>query len=103
MPVLEKNIENRACNKIKKIWPGTQILKLNVQGQRGWPDRLICLPKGVKLLIEFKRPGGTLRKLQKVRKRDLEKLDHDVWVCETVEEALEACQTAIEEDRLNRC
>ena len=41
-----------------------EALKLNVLGQRGFPDRIFFLAGGKPFLIEFKRRNGKLSKLQ---------------------------------------
>jgi len=52
--LLETTIETRTC--AYAFTKGVLILKLNVQGRRGWPDRLF-INKGRIALVEFKRPG----------------------------------------------
>jgi hypothetical protein len=42
---------------------GCLVIKLNILGRRGWPDRLFIY-KGQVLFIEFKRQGEQPRKLQ---------------------------------------
>jgi hypothetical protein len=42
---------------------GCLVLKLNVLGQVGWPDRMY-LYRGNILFIEFKRPGERVRAIQ---------------------------------------
>lgn len=51
---LESVIETRTC--AYAYQRGVMVLKLNVQGRRGWPDRLF-LYRGRIALVEFKRPG----------------------------------------------
>ena len=36
---------------------GVPSIKLNLKGNRGWPDREFWIPGGRPLLIEFKLPG----------------------------------------------
>lgn len=51
---------------------GCMVLKLNVQGTRGWPDVLVVEPNGFVYFIEFKRPKrGRFSKLQSVTIRKL--------------------------------
>lgn len=45
------------------IAKGMLVLKLNVVGRRGWPDRLF-IHKGIVFFIEFKRQGEQPSKLQ---------------------------------------
>jgi len=61
MQVLEKKIEQRVVDYAEGL--GVLYLKLNLQGRRGWPDRLF-LYKGRILFIEFKAPDEEPRKLQ---------------------------------------
>lgn len=68
--------------------------KMNGAGQRGWPDRLICLPV-YPLWIEFKRKGEALRKLQRYRIKLLKELGYDVQVYDNAEEAIAAIKYAI--------
>ena len=43
---------------------GFVTLKLNVRGQRGWPDRLVVGPGKVVKFVELKRPNGRVDPLQ---------------------------------------
>ncbi len=63
--VLERDIEEDVVDyaKRRRVF---LILKLNVLGQVGWPDRLF-IHKGQILFIEFKRPDEGLRKIQAYR------------------------------------
>ena len=61
MQVLESNIERR-CVKLADD-NGCTLLKL--QGTMGWPDRLLLRPNGTSMFIEFKRPGESLKPMQK--------------------------------------
>lgn len=72
---LESSIETRAKKKLDS--EGSVVLKV---GYDGWPDRLVLLGKGRHRWIEFKRPGGTLRKSQILRKRQLEAMGETVDV-----------------------
>ena len=69
MEQLERDIETKFGEKLSK-WAYAQnlevvYLKLNVVGQRGWPDRLILWQGGGLIFIEWKRPGEKPGKLQK--------------------------------------
>lgn len=69
--------------------------KMNGMGQRGWPDRLICLPRKP-FWIEFKRKGESLSKLQVYRIKKLKELGYDIEVHDDPEEAIEAIKRRLE-------
>ena len=58
----EAVIENAVVRQLQRR--GFRTLKLNLQGRRGWPDRLVILPKGKVLWLEFKAPGKQPTRLQ---------------------------------------
>lgn len=84
---LEKTIEAKFVKLAQAR--GCQCLKLNVIGRRSWPDRLVLVPGGKVLFIEFKRPGGLLTPGQELLHADLYAMGHEVHVCYTVEDALD--------------
>ena len=43
---------------------GLTVVKLNLTGRRGWPDRLVLLPGGRVVFVELKRRGERARQLQ---------------------------------------
>jgi len=63
MQVLESDVERRFVNFLEKY--GVMHAKLNLQGRRGWPDRIVILPHGRVLFVELKRPGEELQPLQR--------------------------------------
>ena len=87
MPVLEKTIENKFVKIAKDR--GCKCLKINGLGQRSWPDRLVLIPNGGLVMIEFKKPGGKLTPGQEQLHEELLEMGHEVHVCYSVEEALE--------------
>ena len=91
MQVLEKDIENKACRKIKQLFD-VEIRKMNGGGNRAWPDRLFLFNNGAHLFIEFKRPGEKVRPNQEYAINRLRSMGHEVEVCETVEAAIEAAR-----------
>ena len=52
----EETIEKKFVEECSKI--EVKAIKLEVQGDKGWPDRLCLLPNGITVFVEFKRPGG---------------------------------------------
>lgn len=55
MSQLEKQIETRFVRLLKSI--GLVSKKMNGLGDRSFPDRMILMPDGKPIFIEFKRPG----------------------------------------------
>jgi hypothetical protein len=92
---LESSIESAACKKIKAEL-GVDSLKLNLRGNRGWPDRLFFIPGGRPLLIEFKRPGTEPEPLQVYRHNQLKEWDYAIEVHDTTEGAFRAVARALE-------
>ena len=84
--ILERDIEARF---LRLVGDSAFVvpLKLNLQGSRGWPDRLLVLPNGRVVWIEFKRHGGRLTRLQQVRHWTLKEKGHEI---EVFDDALEA-------------
>ena len=80
----EKSIENKLAAEVRKH--GGLTPKFVSPGLDGVPDRLILLPGGKVAFAELKVPGKTLRPLQAVRKRQLEKLGFRVFVIDSTEQ-----------------
>jgi hypothetical protein len=72
---LEHTIEGLACSLLKSR--GCLTPKM---GTEGWPDRLVIWAPGHHFWIEFKRPGGTLTKAQRVRIPHLLKAGEEVHI-----------------------
>jgi hypothetical protein len=73
----EASLEQTFVKGLKQL--KLESLKLNLQGQRGWPDRLVLVPGGRPVLIEFKRLRGIrLRALQEYRGQQLRLLGYTV-------------------------
>ena len=83
--MLERAIEAAFMRGMKKL--GVEALKLNLQGNRGWPDRLVLLP-GRALFIEFKRPGEGPRPLQRFIHAKIEALGFEVCTYADAKEAI---------------
>lgn len=74
----ESTIENAVVRRLQRR--GIRTLKLNLQSNRGWPDRLVILPKGQVVWLEFKVPKGRLTKLQEYVHDWLRRQGHRVEV-----------------------
>lgn len=85
---LERNVERRFVERAKPL--GCRTRKLNGAGFRDWPDRLVLAPRGVVMLIEFKRPGGRATPKQALLHEQLRALGHDVRVFDDADRALQA-------------
>ena len=83
---MEKKIEGR-FRKWCSLTPNTICVKLNLQGNKGWPDVMVLLPEGKVLFIEFKAPGAMAYPLQQYVHRELVALGHKVMVTWSDEEA----------------
>ena len=64
----------------------------------GWPDRLVCLPRGVCVFIEFKTKTGKVTPLQAHRHNQLRQLGQQVHVCRSANEAMEVCRHYVSSD-----
>tara|TARA_R110000851_G_scaffold134448_2_gene269744 strand:+ start:165 stop:446 length:282 start_codon:yes stop_codon:yes gene_type:complete len=91
LQILEKDIENKVVKWAEKN--GFIVLKLNNPWSRGWPDRLFISPMGNHVYIEFKRPGGKVRKLQMHRQRQLHKNMCRAFMVDNEELAIEILAT----------
>jgi hypothetical protein len=66
---------------------GILVLKLNLIGNTGWPDRLF-LHEGRVVFIEFKRPGEKLRRNQPQRVAELRQRGFTVGVYDDISSAI---------------
>lgn len=92
--VLERTVERRVASWADKH--GIEHIKLNIMGNRGFPDRLFLFSRGRPLFIEFKRPGGVPRKLQEFKIERLRKLGYVVHVCDNAADGIAILQSALE-------
>ena len=93
---LEKDIEQAFLRKLKKAFPYIRAPKMTMLSQRSWPDRILFLPKGRVLLIEFKRPGELPTELQEECHEYLRDMGHDVQVFSNAEEAFNYVKGRVE-------
>lgn len=87
MPVLEKNIEKKVCEYARK--KGFLTPKINVVGERGWPDRMLIDPDGWVVFVEFKQKGKPLDPIQIFRMQQLEDRSTMTVVIDDIEEGKE--------------
>ncbi len=89
--ILELSIERHFMARLAEL--GIVCVKLNLQGRRGYPDRLVLLPRGRSVFVELKVPGKDLSVLQKYIHDILRRLGHDVQTFDDADEAIEYIQT----------
>lgn len=88
----EKNIESGFVRKIKPLkWMSYKMVAGMISA--GWPDRLVVLPGGICVFIEFKTLKGKNTPLQQHRQDQLIALGHRVHVCRSAADAIETCQS----------
>ena len=89
--MLERELEGWCRDYARKN--GCLLLKLSPQYTPGLPDRLLVAPGGI-FLIEFKRSGGVLSKLQRVLHRKIIATTGEkyLYVCDSKEKFREIMQ-----------
>lgn len=94
MKLLESSIER----KVVKWCKAHDVLttKQGGQGHRGKPDRAFWISGGRPILAEFKRPGGTVTKLQQHVARQFEALGYTVYIFYSAAQAIETLKRYIE-------
>src|SRR5580765_7258037 len=100
MQVLVK--ESKTEKDVKK-WAeevGILVVKMNLRGRKGWPDRIFILPNGLVLWVEFKRPGEQPRDLQAYVHRELRKRKQLVYVADHVADTISYIKAHMESPRL---
>lgn len=78
----EKWLEAAFCRAVKRC--GAVALKYSNGNETGFPDRMVLLPNGNVLWVEFKSKGKHPSPVQCVRKLQLENLGHEVYVVDSV-------------------
>ena len=85
----ESSIEKEFNRKFKEEFPQYKQVKMNIQGRRGWPDRMILGPNQYVVFIEFKRDDSSELSMSQT---DMFKWLHGACfsaiVCVSAEEAL---------------
>ena len=75
---------------------GIEHTKLNLLGNRSWPDRCFWLAGGRPLLMEFKRLGKGPRKQQEAKIARLKRLSYDAHCVDRKEDGIHILQVAIQ-------
>lgn len=94
MRVTESGIERRACMKIR-VRLNIENIKLNINANTGYPDRMFLIPGGKPVFIEFKKPGGVLSKKQQYTISLLQRLGYNVLVTDTIDEAFHYIESLV--------
>lgn len=82
----EKYIEKRLREEVEKL--GGKAFKFSSPGNSGVPDRIV-LYRGRCFFVELKRPGESLRPLQKAMVKQFKKLGFRVYVIDSIEKVRE--------------
>lgn len=82
--MLEKHIERKLVKAVEQL--GGMCPKFVSPGLDGVPDRIILLPGGHVGFCEVKAPGARPRRLQRLRKQQLEHLGYLVFVIDGSEQ-----------------
>jgi hypothetical protein len=89
---LETDIERRVVGYAERL--KIAVLKLNVKGRRGWPDRIFLIPGGCPLFIEFKKPGEKPEPLQEFIHGNLRAAGYRVSVVDNYADGVAAVEAA---------
>jgi len=68
----EKNIEIKLRDEVKKL--GGKAMKFVSPGNAGVFDRVVLMPGGKVWFVELKKPGKDLSPLQKIFRKELDRL-----------------------------
>ena len=79
MPELEKVIERKLRDGVKKLGGGAQCLKFESPGTSGVPDRMILLPGGRVVFVELKQVGKRERMRQTYVQNQMRRLGFTVF------------------------
>jgi len=95
----EDTVENQFLDKLIEWCVDEEIeceqIKMNLQGRKGWPDRLVLWGGPNLVFIEFKRPGEEPRKLQVYIHNLLRRMGFTVLVHDNADEAFKDVQARI--------
>lgn len=79
--MLEKELERTFQRRM--LDAGLLSLKFTSPGQAGVPDRIVLIPRGRVVFVELKRPGETLRPLQRHVIGMLDRIGFETWVIDS--------------------
>lgn len=79
----ESKIEDYLRKQVENI--GGKCFKFSSPGNNGVPDRIVLLPNSIIKFVETKKQDEDLRKIQKWRKKQFEKLGFEVLVIDSIE------------------
>lgn len=104
MPELEKVIERKLRDGVKKLGGGAQCLKFESPGTSGVPDRMILLPGGRVVFVELKQVGKRERMRQTYVQNQMRRLGFTVFstvsTLEQVQTILSHCEEVMRQDGL---
>lgn len=104
MPELEKVIERKLRDGVKKLGDGAQCLKFESPGTSGVPDRIILLPGGRVVFVELKQVGKRERMRQTYVQNQMRRLGFTVFSTvstpEQVQAILSHCEEVMRQDGL---
>lgn len=81
----ERQVEQYLRRRVEEL--GGRCVKFDPGTARGWPDRIVLLPRGHLIWAELKRPvGGRLSDAQRVAHEELKRLGQYVVVLRSREE-----------------
>lgn len=81
--MLESKIEKELRLQVKAI--GGKAYKFSSPGNNGVPDRIV-LYRGLSYFVETKKPGEDLKPLQKIVRKQFNKLGFEVYKIDTVDQ-----------------
>ena len=87
--LLESATERKVVHSALTLY-GVRSIKLDSRVSSGWPDRLFWVPGGRPLLIEFKKPGESLKPKQEHIANVLRDLGYAIEIHDDFNEAMGA-------------
>ena len=83
----ENEIEKKSVSEINRI-PGCVAIKFADASRNGAPDRIVLMPNGRCMFLEFKLPGKEPRIEQVAYHKTLQENGHIVYVVTSIDEAV---------------